>query len=82
MVILLKLKATVGYKYVNMATVKYFEPSDEDNTKSVLYFEDGTYLLVEVDADLLGDEIFEIMEGFAFGEEADTNEDGTKKIKH
>lgn len=83
MVVLLKLKAAIGYKYINIAAIKYFEACKADNTKTVIFFEDGTCLRVDVDSDIIFQEIIEIMEGFAFGEpEEEETQNGSNKTKH
>ena len=68
MIILLKLKSGNDYKYINMALIRYFERYSEDETKTELFFGDGKSIVLDVDADLISEEIAEIMETFMLSE--------------
>lgn len=83
MVVILKLKAIKGYKYINTNAIKYFEPCPCDDSRAVIYFIDGTSVEVDVDAQLIAQELGEILEGLTFGtDEEEDNEEEDAKIKH
>lgn len=81
MIVVLRLKTYKDYKYINFANVTYFERYTEDETKSMVYFVNREPLLVHVDAEIIHEELQEIIEGILLGEKEEQDEAG-KKDRH
>ena len=64
MIAFFKLKTRVGYKCINLSHVKYFEPYENDRSKTLVLFSDRERddLILHVDFEILIKEIAEYIE--------------------